>query len=103
VWWFKAFPVDQTLQRTPGEYLRPKFVIIAVQAARAMDFPKQFLSELFKSDMQNSFVKILPEIVKETFCTTSSVARQEFIALDEAYRRDSLSRKTLYNYHKRST
>jgi ACT domain-containing protein len=66
-----------------------------------MDFPKQFLRELFESYMQNSFAKILPEIVKETLVHDAIIARQEFIALDEACRRYSFSRKTLYNYHKR--
>jgi ACT domain-containing protein len=66
-----------------------------------MDFSKHFLKELFESYMQNTFAKVLPQIVKETLSHDALAARQEFIALDEACRRYSLSRKTLYNYHKR--
>lgn len=66
-----------------------------------MDLPKQFLRELFESYIQNSFAKILPEIVKEALAHDAIVARQEFIALDEACQRYHLSRKTLYNYHKK--
>lgn len=51
--------------------------------------------------MQNSFAKVLPEIVKEALAHDAIVARQEFIGLDEACKRYNLSRKTLYNYHKK--
>ena len=40
-----------------------------------MDLPKQFLRELFESYMQNSFAKVLPEIVKETLAHETIVAR----------------------------
>jgi ACT domain-containing protein len=66
-----------------------------------MDLPKQFIRELFDNYLQNSFAKILPGIVKEALSHDALVKRQEFIALDEACKRYSLSRKTLYNYHKR--
>lgn len=66
-----------------------------------MEFPKQFLRDLFESYMQNTFSKVLPEIVKESLAHDAIVVRQEFIALDEACKRYNLSRKTLYNYHKK--
>ena len=47
-----------------------------------MDLPKQFLRELFESYMQNSFAKVLPEIVREALAHDTIVARQEFIALE---------------------
>lgn len=66
-----------------------------------MDLPKQFLRDLFENYMHNSFAKVLSEIVKETLGRDTTVARQEFIALDEACKRYNFSRKTLYNYHKK--
>lgn len=66
-----------------------------------MDLPRQFLRELFESYMQNSFAAVLPEIVREALAHDAIVARQEFIALGEACKRYNLSRKTLYNYHKK--
>lgn len=66
-----------------------------------MDFPKQFLRDLFESYLQNTFSKVLPEIVRQAIYDDALVKRQEFIALNEACKRYHLSRKTLYNYHRR--
>lgn len=64
-----------------------------------MNLPKQFIKELFNNYLDNTFSKVLPEIVKDVLSKNNWFAGQDFVSINEACKRYNLCRKTLYNYH----
>lgn len=66
-----------------------------------MDFSKQLLKEMLGSYLESKFSDILPELITKALQGSDLWIGQDFISLDEASKRYSLCRKTLYNYHNR--
>lgn len=66
-----------------------------------MDFSKQLFKEMLGSYLESKFSDILPELISKALHGSDLWIGQEFISLDEASKRYSLCRKTLYNYHNR--
>ena len=64
-----------------------------------MNFKDEFLKEVFENYFQRSIGELLPKMLSESL--QKSVITQEFISLNSAIKKYNLSRRTLYNYHKR--
>lgn len=66
-----------------------------------MDMSKQLLKEMLGSYLKTTFSEILPSLITKALQGNDLLTGQDFISLEEATRRYSLCRKTLYNYHNR--
>lgn len=64
-----------------------------------MDFSKQFMKEMLGAYLETTFSKALPALITEALRASDLFIGQDFVSIDEAARRYSLCRKTLYNYH----
>jgi hypothetical protein len=64
-----------------------------------MEFSKQLMKELLGSYLETTFSKVLPGLISEAIQSNDLFIAQDFVSVQEAIRRYSLCRKTLYNYH----
>lgn len=66
-----------------------------------MEMSEQFLRRVIGDYFKSEFTKILPEVIKDVVKSNPLFAGQEFVHIQTAMERYNLSRKTIYNYHKR--
>lgn len=66
-----------------------------------MEMSEQFLKRMITDYFKSEFSKVLPEIIKESVKSNPLFVGQEYVHIQTAMQRYNLSRKTLYNYHKR--
>ena len=66
-----------------------------------MELSKQFLKEVFGNYLETAFAQMLPSIIKDAIQNNDLFVGQDFVSIEEATRRYHLSRKTIYNYHKK--
>jgi len=65
-----------------------------------MDLREQFVREIFESFFTRSFTRILPGLIRKAI-QDAALHRQEFIPVKDICKQFGLSRRTLYNYHKK--
>lgn len=51
--------------------------------------------------MKTTFKELLPSLLKEVLLSNELFVGQDFVSIEEATRRYSICRRTIYNYHKR--
>lgn len=66
-----------------------------------MDISKDMMRKLLSCYLQTTFKEVLPGLLKEALGTADLFVGQDFISIEEATRRYSICRKTIYNYHNR--
>lgn len=67
-----------------------------------MELSKQFLKEVLGNYLETAFSQMLPSIIQDAIKNNDLLVGQDFVSIEEAARRYSLCRKTIYNYHKKS-
>ena len=73
-----------------------------LRSETVMELSKQFLKEVLRNYLETAFSQMLPSIIQDAIKNNDLLVGQDFVSIEEAARRYSLCRKTIYNYHKKS-
>lgn len=66
-----------------------------------MEISKELIKEMLSCYLKTTFKELLPVLLKEVLTSNDLFIGQEFVSLEEATKRYSICRRTIYNYHKR--